>query len=240
MTRAVVLLSGGLDSSTCAAIAAKEYGPSEVVAVTLYYGQKHAIELRAACNVAKELRLKDHIQLRLPDIFTGSALTDTDKEIPTASYLESLQVGAVPTYVPNRNMNFLAVATTLAMTMGADALYCGVHSEDAYNWAYSDTSPEFTGAMAAAIYISSYHKVRLVTPLQWMMKKDVVATAHALQVPVHLTYSCYRGGEVACGTCATCQSRLQAFKANGLIDPITYERLPSSDFWANCKPFADS
>lgn len=136
MSKAVVLLSGGLDSCVCATLAAKEHGAENVIAATLFYGQKHAIELEAAKSIASELSLGQHIVMKLPDIFKGSALTDADKEIPSQTYQEALQVGPVPTVVPNRNMNFLAVATTIAMVEGADYIYYGAHAEDARAWAH--------------------------------------------------------------------------------------------------------
>lgn len=238
MSKAAVLLSGGLDSCVCTALAVKEFGAKNVIAVTLFYGQKHAVEIKAAKTVAQALGVEKHYVKRLPDVFSGSALTDSDKAVPDLSYEElAKQEGPSPNYVPNRNMNFLAVATTIAMVEGAGYLYFGAHAEDAQNWAYSDTTPEFIGAMAAAIYVSSYHKVRLVTPLQWLLKKDIVLLAYGLKAPLQFTHSCYKGSTPACGTCATCTSRLYAFKKAGLVDPIEYQKLPSPEFWRGCTPF---
>jgi len=175
--------------------------------------------------------------IALSNIFKSSALTDPAKRIPDQTYQESLREGPVSTWVPNRNMVFLSVAVAAAMAEDAEAVFIGVHTEDARHFAYPDTTLEFIGAMAAATYVSTNHKVRLVTPLQWLTKKEIVKLAHELQAPVHLTYSCYRGGQKACGTCATCRSRLGAFEANGLVDPIEYTTLPQPDYWEGCRPF---
>jgi len=237
MKKAVILLSGGLDSCTCATLAAREYGPENVVAVTVLYGQRHIVELEAAKKIVTELELGKHKVITLPNFFKSSSLTDPTKRIPDQTYRESLREGPVPTWVPNRNMVFLSVAVAVAVAEDAEAVFIGVHSEDARHFAYPDTTPEFIGAMAAATYVSTNRKVRLITPLQWLTKKDIVKLAHDLQAPVHLTYSCYRGGQKACGTCATCHSRLEAFRANNLRDPIGYETLPSPEFWKGCRPF---
>lgn len=101
-------------------------------------------------------------------------------------------------------------------------IYFGAHSEDAANWAYPDCTPEWIGAMANAIYIGTYMAVRLHTPIQWLMKKDIAALGHSLGVPFEQTWSCYKGEELHCGTCPTCRSRREAFKLAGLVDPTEY------------------
>jgi len=224
--KAIVLLSGGMDSATCASMAIKEHGAEHVMGLSLFYGQKHAAELNAAKAVAEHFGLVKYVVLNLPDIFTGagSTLTDADKETPSVSY-EELQssYGVSPTYVPFRNGNLLSTAAALALREGAEYIYYGAHSEDAKNWAYPDCTPEFNGAMANAIYIGTYRQVRVVTPLQWLTKAEIAERAFALKTPLELTYSCYRGGDKACGTCPTCVGRIEAFKQIGAIDPIAYE-----------------
>lgn len=225
--KAVVLLSGGIDSSTCAVLACKEFGSENVIALTLFYGQKHAKEIESAKAVVEYLGIKEHHIEKLPDIFKGggSTLVDPDKPNPQTSYEEiNKSYGVSPTYVPFRNANLLSVATTIALVKEADTIFYGAHSEDARNWAYPDCTPEFNGAMANAIFIGSYMKVRLVTPLQWMVKSEVVALGKKIGTPFALTWSCYNGSEKACGVCPTCVGRLQAFRENGLEDPIAYER----------------
>jgi len=224
--KALVLLSGGIDSTTCAVLACREYGQENVFALSLFYGQKHAKEIEAAREVSKHLGLKDHIIQQLPDIFRGggSTLIDQDRQNPETTYQElSISQGVSPTYVPFRNANLLSVATSISLIKGADTIFYGAHSEDARNWAYPDCTPEFNGAMANAIYIGSYMKVRLVTPLQWFSKSEVVALGMKIGAPFELTWSCYNGYEKACGACPACVGRLHGFEENGLIDPIDYE-----------------
>lgn len=225
--KSIVLLSGGLDSSTCAVLACREFGAENVIALSLFYGQKHAKELEAAKAVVDFLGIKEHRIEKLPDIFRGggSTLVDPDLPNPETTYEEiNKAYGVSPTYVPFRNANFLSAATTIALVEGADTIFYGPHSEDARNWAYPDCTPEFNGAMANAIYIGTYMKVRLVTPLQWMTKAEVVALGQKIGVPFELTWSCYNGQEKACGVCPTCVGRLEAFRENGMEDPIAYER----------------
>jgi 7-cyano-7-deazaguanine synthase len=219
MTKALVLLSGGIDSTTCAAIAFEEH--DEVQGVSFIYGQKHDREVWAAREVAEHYDMKHEI-IQLPNVFkgSGSTLIDVDKPNPECSYDEI--TGVSPTYVPFRNGILTSYAAAVALTKQCDFVYFGAHSEDAANWAYPDCTPEFIGAMAAAIYVGTYHKVRLLTPLQWMDKKDVVLTGMHLEAPYELTWSCYNGTEVACGVCPTCRSRREAFTLNGYKDPVPY------------------
>ncbi len=224
--KALVLLSGGVDSTICAGLACREFGPQNVLAISLYYGQKHAKEIEAARAVTKHLGIKDHIIQQLPDIFNGggSTLIDQDKQNPETTYEElNISEGVSPTYVPFRNANFLSVATSICLVKGADTIFYGAHAEDARNWAYPDCTPEFNGAMANAIYIGSYMKVRLVTPLQWLSKSEVVALGVKIGTPFELTWSCYNGFDKACGVCPACVGRLHAFEQNGLVDPIDYK-----------------
>jgi 7-cyano-7-deazaguanine synthase len=230
MTKAVVLHSGGLDSSTCLAIAVDEHGADEVVALSMWYGQKHTREIDAAIAVAAHYGVT-HDEIGLPsELFRGSGsalLPDDGREMPQMSYEElSEQVGPSPTYVPYRNGALLSLAAAYALARGAEELYFGAHSEDAHNFAYPDCTPEFIGAQAAAIYIGTYHKIRLVSPLMWMTKAEVVATGINYDVPFELTWSCYEGGEVACGLCPTCQGRIHAFAENNMDDPIPYAMAP--------------
>lgn len=225
--KAIVLLSGGLDSTTCAKLAVNLYGAKNVIAVSISYGQKHAAELAAACNVATELEIDDFMIINMPtDLFEGggSTLVDKDKSNPETTYAELKEsYGVSPTYVPFRNANFLSVATTIALKKGAEVIFYGAHAEDAKNWAYPDCTPEFNGSMAAAIYVGSYHKVRLVTPLQWLDKAGVVQLGTDIGAPLELTLSCYNGEVPACGKCSTCVSRIEAFKSQNLVDPIPYK-----------------
>lgn len=220
---ALVLLSGGIDSTVCASLACEAYGPGETAGLTILYGQKHAREAGAASLVAERLGLASHEFIELPaEVFAGggSTLIERELDIPDGPYPGDQ--GPVSTYVPFRNGALISIATAVAMRTGVEALYFGAHAEDATRWAYPDCTPEFLGAMKNAVWTGTYHKVRLVTPLEWMTKRDIVRRGIDLGAPFELTWSCYRGGEEACGVCATCLSRLEAFAANGAVDPIRY------------------
>ena len=224
MSKAVIVLSGGLDSATCMGMAQKTH--LELHAVHFQYGQKHRTEENAAREVARYYGATFQI-IDLPEIFggTGSSLID-DVEMPQSSYEELKEShGVSPTYVPYRNGNFLSMAATIALTEEASEVWAGMHAEDAHNWAYPDCTPEFLGAMAGAIYIGSYLKVRLVTPLQNMTKAEVVRKALHIGVPIKKTLSCYEGTVPACGVCPTCVGRIEAFRLNRVKDGISY-RIP--------------
>jgi 7-cyano-7-deazaguanine synthase len=155
---------------------------------------------------------------------SGSARISGDNEpMPDKTY-EELQEneGMSPTYVPYRNGTMLSLATTFALSIGASEVWFGAHNEDAAGWAYPDCTPEFIGAQAAAMWIGSYHRVRLVTPLEWLDKAGVVLLGSSFGTPFELTHSCYRGERPSCGTCPTCIARLNAFRKVGLEDPIEY------------------
>lgn len=243
-TVAVVLHSGGLDSSTLLGAAVKSFGADNVFPLGVSYGQKHSEELKAAQAVRTYMGIPESNwrTTSLPsNTFSGagSSLVSADvhagAEMPNLSYEELAQsYGPSPTYVPFRNGTLLSLATARALSLiegdgfgsgrhGARAeVWFGAHAEDAHNFAYPDCTPEFIGAMANAIYVGSYFKVRLVTPVMWLTKAHIVRWGLELDVPFHLTMSCYEGTVPACGKCPTCIGRLHAFAENGLVDPIEY------------------
>ena len=221
MSSALVVLSGGLDSCVVLALAMRENDRVETLSFS--YGQRHTAELDAADKIAQYYEV-GHTVLSIP-LGTGeSVLMDHAAEMPQMTY-EEIQAseGPSPTYVPYRNGTFLSLAASGALDMGLDYIYAGMHGEDAHNWAYPDCTPEFIGAMQNAIYIGTYYKVRLKVPFTYKTKAEIILLGATLGAPLHLTMSCYEGRAPACGRCPTCIARLEAFKANGIQDPIEYE-----------------
>lgn len=219
MTKALVLHSGGLDSSVCLAMAVKDHGAQNVKSVSMNYGQRHKVEMDYAQALCNKLGVERKV-IELPRI-DNSLLTDDTKEIPKTTY-DKIE-GVSPMYVPFRNGLMLSAIASVAQAEDYDLIYYGAHAEDAFNWAYPDCTPEFNGAMANAIYVGTYHKTRLLTPLQWMKKYEIVLAGERLTLPFDLTWSCYNGGELHCGECATCQARKQAFVDARVQDPTAYQ-----------------
>lgn len=222
--KAVVLLSGGIDSTTCLAMAVKEYGAENVLALSLYYGQKHQRELDAADGVARYYGVT-HITRELSKVFEFSdcPLLEGRGEIKHESYAKQLAAmggeGTVDTYVPFRNGLFLAYAAVIAISVHAEVVYYGAHADDAAGRAYPDCTPEFEMAMCEAIFEGSGCTLTLEAPLLYMNKAQVVKNGLKLGAPYHLTWSCYEGGNEPCGKCGTCIDRATAFAANGIADP---------------------
>ena len=222
--KALVLFSGGVDSTTCLAIAADKYGADEVLALSLYYGQKHSRELEAARTIAARYGVK-HKELDLALIFADSdcsLLKGSDEDIPEESYAEQLKkTGGKPvsTYVPFRNGLFLTSAASIALSNGCTEIYYGAHSDDAAGNAYPDCSSDFNDAINRAIHLGSGGELRVIAPFIGMNKAQVVAEGLRLGVPYELTWSCYEGGDSPCGVCGTCRDRIAAFRANGIDDP---------------------
>ena len=224
--KALVLSSGGVDSTTCVGIAVDKLGKSNVSTVSVFYGQKHSKELECATEVARYYGLP-HYELNLSEIFKYSncpLLSHSNKDIKHESYAEQIEhngEGMVETYVPFRNGLMLSAVASLAQSIYPDEeveIYLGAHADDAAGNAYADCSKEFTDAMELAINIGTYRKVRVVAPLVKMNKAEVVNVGLNLGVPYELTWSCYEGGEKQCGTCGTCIDRKMAFVKNGIMD----------------------
>ncbi len=222
--KALVLLSGGVDSATCLGLAVQKYGTAEVLALSVYYGQTHSKELDAAQKVADfyGVVLK---KLDLSVIFKGSEcslLADSPNDIPLQSYAEQLSVTGgkpVSTYVPFRNGLFLSAAASVALSNGCEVIYYGVHGDDAVGNVYPDCSEKFNSAMSDAIYTGSGEQVKIFAPFVNFNKSQVIKKGVELGVPYKYTWSCYSGGGNPCGVCATCRDRATAFKANGIEDP---------------------
>lgn len=211
--KAVVLNSGGVDSTTCVGLAVEKYGKDNVSTLSVFYGQKHNKELECAKKIAAHYEVA-HYEVDLSAVMQFSncpLLSQSTEAIRHESYAEQIAKdgeGMVRTYVPFRNGLLLSSVTALAVSLYPDdevEVYYGAHADDAAGRAYADCSPEFTDAMNRAINIGTYEKVTLAAPLINMNKGEVVKTGLAIGVPYHLTTSCYEGGEKACGTCATCR-----------------------------------
>lgn len=223
--KALVLTSGGLDSTTALGMAVEKYGKDNVIALSITYGQKHDKEIVAARRVAIFYGV-EHLMLDLTRIFQYSDCTllkQSDEEIPAESYAEQiLKTGGetpVSTYVPFRNGLFLSSAASIALSKDCDVIIYGAHADDAAGAAYPDCSPEFNRYMDAAIREGSGNQLRIEAPFIGMTKADIVKKGLELGVPYKLTWSCYEGKEMPCGKCATCIDRAAAFAANGVRDP---------------------
>ncbi|WP_298481904.1 7-cyano-7-deazaguanine synthase QueC [uncultured Ruminococcus sp.] len=222
--KALVLFSGGVDSTTCLGLAVEKYGADQVLALSVYYGQKHKKEMEAAEKIAKHYGVLWK-QLDLALIFADSncsLLSGSTEEIPKESYAQQLEhTGGSPvsTYVPFRNGLFLSSAASIALSHGCEVIYYGAHSDDAAGNAYPDCSSAFNDAMNQAIYLGSGNQLHIEAPFVNWTKAQVVKKGLELGVPYGLTWSCYEGGETPCGTCGTCRDRAAAFAANGVADP---------------------
>ncbi len=222
--KALVLFSGGVDSTTCLGMAINKYGKENVIALSVSYGQKHSKEIEASNKIAEYYGV-EHISLDLAKIFEYSdcsLLTHSDEEIPEADYAEQLKETngkPVSTYVPFRNGLFLSTAASIALSKDCEIIYYGAHSDDAAGNAYPDCSSVFNDAMNKAIYEGSGRQVRIEAPFVNMNKAGVVKKGLELGVPYELTWSCYEGKEKPCGVCGTCIDRAKAFEANGVKDP---------------------
>ncbi|MGI0491099.1 7-cyano-7-deazaguanine synthase QueC [Alkalinema pantanalense CENA528] len=220
MKKAVVLLSGGLDSATSAAQAIAD--GYEVIALSLYYGQRHDRELQAARDIVAALNLSEHFILDVNlSQWGGSALTDRQIEIP----IDGVQPDIIPsTYVPGRNTVFIAIALSLAEAKQAEAIYLGINAVD-YS-GYPDCRPDYLAAFERLAQLSSKaglegHAPRLVAPLVLDSKVDIVHRAVKLGVPIAQTWSCYQGGLQPCGLCDSCRIRDKALIDAGYPDLAT-------------------
>ena len=218
MSGSVVVLSGGLDSTTCMAIAQRE--SRSVTAVTFDYGQTHAIELERAAAVATHYGA-EHLVVRIDaSQWGGSALTDDTVAIPDAADVSPDEIPV--TYVPARNLIFLSVAVGVAEAREADAVYIGVNALD-YS-GYPDCRPEFVESFAATAALALKRGVEgravdIRMPLVKMTKAEIVALGTELGAPLELTWSCYRSGRTPCGTCDACHLRAKGFAEAGISDP---------------------
>lgn len=238
---AIVLNSGGLDSSVCTGYAVDQYGAENVMTVSLHYGQRHSKkELECANKIAEYYGLK-HIEYDISSAMehtkaVSSLIEGSDISVSDKSYADQIAEEGKPlTEIPQRNGIFLMIASSIAMSLFPDeevSVIYGAHADDAAGNAYPDCTPEFAAAVDEAIRIGSRNLVHLERPLIHLNKAGVVALGLQLKVPFNSTWSCYNGGDKACYVCGTCRDRYLAFKANGVIDPIKYSE-PID--WSGCK-----
>ena len=213
----LVVLSGGLDSTVCMALAAEETGAAPL-ALTFDYGQRHRVELDRAAGVAGHYR-SEHLVVHLDTAaWGGSALTDRTMDVPEVGSAD----GIPATYVPARNSIFLAVALGVAEARDLDAVWIGVNAID-YS-GYPDCRPEFIEAFRGVARTGQRRGVEgdpiaLRTPLIECTKEQIVRLGIEHDAPLHLTWSCYRGGMVPCGHCDSCHLRARGFAAAGSADP---------------------
>jgi 7-cyano-7-deazaguanine synthase len=224
--KAVVLLSGGVDSTTTLALTLKS--GYEAYSLTFRYGQRHAVEVETALQVARELGVRDHrvvtIDLRM---FGGSALTD-EVDVPRDRDVEAMSLGIPVTYVPARNTIFLSYAIAWAEVLGAADIFLGVNALD--HAGYPDCRPEYIRAfehmanLATKIGVEGRTRLTIHTPLIQMTKAEIIRMGLELGLDFSLTSSCYDPSAegAACGHCDACILRRDGFAANGLVDPCTY------------------
>jgi 7-cyano-7-deazaguanine synthase len=222
MTNCIAIVSGGMDSVTLLHYLVKERGV-ETAVITFLYGQKHAKEVDLAKEQAQLLGCKEHLVLDLGvlrPLFTTSALVADDIAIPS---IEAVTGDPQPaTYVPNRNMIFLALAAAYAESHNADTVYYGAQSHDMYG--YWDTTPEFLAQLNQVYGLNRKTPIHIEAPFVHYSKTDILRKGLKLGVDYGRTWSCYEGQTAACGQCPTCAERLQAFANVGITDPIPYQK----------------
>jgi 7-cyano-7-deazaguanine synthase len=224
--RAVVLLSGGMDSCVCAALAARDH---DAAAVHVGYGQRtEERERRSFESICDRLEIRDRLLVRNEALraIGGSALTDSSIAVPEAHAIGASVPVSVPdsvpvTYVPFRNAHFLAVAVSWAEVLGAEKVYIGAVEPDSSG--YPDCRPEYYRAFNEVVKAGTKEgTIRVVTPLIAMHKAEIVRLGLELNAPFDLTWSCYQREDRACGVCDSCVLRLRAFREAGAEDPIPY------------------
>ncbi len=225
--KSVVLLSGGMDSCVCTALALERHGPGNVALLHAGYGQRtQKRERRAFGEIAGFYGIRERLIVQLDHFraIGGSALTDQEIAVPENELGAPGPGGSeIPvTYVPFRNAHFLSVAVSWAEAIGAQAIYIGAVAEDSSG--YPDCRPEYYRVFQELIRMGTRPEthIELVTPVIGIKKSEIIHRGLALGAPLHLTWSCYQGEELACGTCDSCLLRLRAFAEAGILDPIPY------------------
>lgn len=229
MKSAVILLSGGLDSSTLLHYVKIRLNCRGLHALTIHYGQKHAREIAYASMQASAAGVAAHRQIDLTCfgelMAAASALTDPLTPVPAFSTLKPDQLDQPPTYVPNRNMLFLALAAAYAEARGIANVFYGAQTQDRYG--YWDCTPEFLDRMNAVLGLNRRQPVVLHAPFMMMRKSDILKIGLDLGVNYAETWSCYRGEDKSCGVCPSCVERRAAFDALHVTDPAENFPLPT-------------
>jgi 7-cyano-7-deazaguanine synthase len=226
--KAVVLLSGGMDSCVCAAIARERHGAENVALLHAMYGQRTGLrERRAFDEIANYYGIAQRLVVKLNHFraIGGSALTDQHIQVPE-NMLESpgTEASMIPvTYVPFRNAHFLSVAVSWAEAIGAGAVYIGAVAEDSSG--YPDCRPEYYRVFQELIRVGTKPEthIEMVTPVIGMKKSEIIRRGMELAAPLRLTWSCYQAEDAGCGKCDSCLLRLRAFAEAGIPDPIPYQ-----------------
>lgn len=215
---AVVLLSGGMDSCVCAALAAKDY---DVAALHISYGQRtEEKERRSFATICDRLEIRTRLVVRNEALraIGGSALTDLSLAVPES---HAIGLGVPVTYVPFRNAHFLSVAVSWAEVLGAEKIYIGAVEQDSSG--YPDCRPAYYQAFNQVVKAGTKEgRIEILTPLIAMRKSEIVRLGLELGAPFDLTWSCYSREDRACGVCDSCVLRLRAFRETGAADPIPY------------------
>jgi 7-cyano-7-deazaguanine synthase len=230
MRKAVVLLSGGMDSCVCAAIARERHGVANLALLHAGYGQRtEQRELQAFTEIAEFYGVRERMIVHLDHFraIGGSALTDKNIAVPENELHTpaETQASTIPvTYVPFRNAHFLSVAVSWAEAIGATAIYVGAVAEDSSG--YPDCRPEYYRAFQEVIRVGTRPEtqIEVMTPVISLKKSEIIRRGIDLGAPLHLTWSCYQGEDTACGACDSCLLRLRAFAEAGVADRIPYRR----------------
>ncbi len=240
MKKAVVLLSGGVDSTVCMAVARSE--GFDIYSITFDYGQRHRCEIESAKKIAQFFGVRDHLIFKVDLRSIGGSALVSDVDVPKRRRAENISTGIPATYVPARNMIFLSVATAYAETIGAGDIFAGMNSID-YS-GYPDCRPEFVEAFEKMVNLGTKTgveggRIKINVPLIDLKKKEIIELGGRLDVDWSLTWSCYdpvavdveasksrvgeRAGDfLACGECDSCLLRLKGFAEAGINDPIQY------------------
>jgi 7-cyano-7-deazaguanine synthase len=226
--KAVVLISGGLDSAVTTFLAKKS---NKVFGLSFLYGQKHNREIISAKKIGEAALIHEHIffSLDLSQFGGSSLLKNSDRIIPLNKTINSIGNSIPSTYVPSRNTIFLSIGLGYAEIIDADSIYIGVTSAD-YS-GYPDCRPEYIQAFQSLVDVSTKktiegRKILIQTPLLHLSKEEIIIKGKELNVPFENTWSCYQGKKIACGVCDSCQLRLKGFKNAGIPDPLVYKKKP--------------